>query len=295
MKQKPEHLDKVFWPEKGYTKADLLEYYKKASVAVLPYLKDRPTALNRYPEGIRGLHFFQKNLGNQELPRFVKTANIRAASTGKQVTYALVQNKETLLYLASLGSIEMHPWASRTAHLAKPDYLVFDLDPGTRSTFDDVVRVAQTIRKVLESVGVKSICKTSGKRGLHVYAPLGARYEYKKVREFARRVSQKVSEQLPGTTTLEQRIAKRKGRVYLDYTRNSTGQTVVCAYSLRPTPLATVSTPLLWSEVKKGLNPKKFTIKTIFKRLKQKGDLWKPVLDPGVNLTRAMKRLDTSA
>lgn len=275
---KPEHLDKLLWPKAGYTKQDLLSYYERISPVLLPYLKDRPTALSRYPDGIAGIHFFQKDLGKQKLPPFVKTKTIRAASTGKNVKYALCQNKETLLYLASLGSIEMHPWASRVGSLDKPDYLVFDLDPGTHSTFDDVVKVALAFHAILDSMKMPNICKTSGKRGLHVYAPLGAKYTFKKARELALKISKQVNEQLPEITTLEQRIAKRKGRVYLDYTRNSIGQTMACAYSLRPTPEATVSTPLEWSEVKKGLDPKKFTIKTIFKRLESKGDLWKSML-----------------
>lgn len=287
----PKHLDKLYWPEAGYTKADLLGYYSSISPVLLRYLKDRPIALSRYPEGVEGFHFFQKDLGGQELPAYMKTAKIRAASIGKRLTYALCQNKRSLLYLASLGSIEMHPWASRVGRLTKPDYAVFDLDPGSRSSFNDVITVAQKFREVIHSIGVRSFCKTSGKRGLHVYVPLGAKYDYKKVREFAKQVSQTVSAQLPDLTTMQQRIVKRKGRVYLDYTRNAIGQTVACAYSPRPTPVASVSTPLAWSEVKKGLNPKKFTLKTIFKRLKQKGDLWKPVLGKGSNLDRALKHL----
>ncbi len=281
---------KILWPEKKYTKADLLNYYEKIAKVLLPYLKDRPVALNRYPEGIEGIHFFQKNLGNQKIPGFVKTVTIRAASTGKNVRYAVCQNKQTLLYLADLGSIEMHPFAARVQKLDKPDYLIFDIDPGTRSTFDDLIKVAQTYHAILDSKGIPNVCKTSGKRGLHVYAPLGAKYTYEKVRAFALEVSQEVNRQLLDITTLEQRINKRKGRVYLDYTRNSKGQTVVCAYSLRPTPDATVSTPLLWSEVKKGLDPKKFTIKTIFKRLEKKGDLWKLVLQKGGTLPKTYAR-----
>ncbi len=293
--RQPEHLDKILWPKKGYTKGDLLAYYNAAAPTILRYLKDRPMSLSRYPEGIAGIHFFQKNMGNQKLPAFVKTANIRAASTGKRLAYALCQNKETLAYLAGLGSIEMHPWASRVSRLNKPDYLVFDIDPGEKSTFNDAIKVAQTFHTILESIGVKSVCKTSGKRGLHVYAPLGAKYPYQKVRQCALRICQAVNAQLPNITTLEQRIIKRKGRVYLDYTRNAMGQTVAAAYSLRPTQGATVSTPLLWSEVKKGLDPKKFTIKTTNKRLIQKGDLWKPVLGKGADLDRAIKLLAVPA
>ena len=287
----PKHLDKFYWPKAGYTKADLLEYYAKLSPVLLRYLADRPVALNRYPEGIGGFHFFQKDLGGQTLPAFMKTAHIRAASTGKRLTYPLCQNKQSLLYLASLGSIEMHPWASRVGRLTKPDYAVFDLDPGSRSTFDDVVLVARDFHAVLDSLKVPSVCKTSGKRGLHVYVPLGAKYDYTKVRAFAKRVSQLVNARLPELTTMEQRIAKRKGRVYLDYTRNAKGQTVVCAYSPRPTPEASVSTPLEWREVKRGLDPKKFTLDTMPKRLTQKGDLWKQVLGNGVDLDRAERAL----
>jgi bifunctional non-homologous end joining protein LigD len=287
---RPERLEKVLWPEKGYTKRDLLAYYEKIAPILLPYLKDRPIALSRYPDGIKGVHFFQKDLGSLKLPGFVKTVSIRAASTGKTVRYALCQNKETLLYLAGLGSIEMHPFASRVGSLRKPDYLIFDIDPGSASSFEDVVRVAQEFRRILDGLGVSSACKTSGKRGLHVYAALGARYTYPRVRAFALRVSRQVNERLPEITTLEQRIPKRKGRVYLDYTRNSAGQTMACAYSLRPTPEATVSAPLEWREVKPGLDPKRFTIKTIFKRVKDKGDAWRPVLGKPNTLPQSRRK-----
>lgn len=291
MSYTPKHPQKVLWKKLGYTKADLLGYYEMVAPVLLPYVKGHPLSLNRYPEGIEGFHFFQKDLGDQRLPSFVKTIDIRAKSTGKNVRYALCENLDTLLYVADLGSIELHPWASRKGSLDKPLYLVFDLDPGTKSTYDDVVEVAQVFRSILASIGIESACKTSGKRGLHVYAPLQGKYPFKEVRAFALMVCQAVEKALPKKTTVEQRIAKRGGRVYLDYTRNSQSQTMVAPYSVRPTQEATVSAPLEWKEVKKGLDPKRFTIKTMEKRLKAKGDLWKAVRGKGANLTQAVRLL----
>lgn len=271
----------------GYTKGDLLNYYEKIAPTLLPYLKDRPISLSRYPDGITGMHFYQKNLSTQHLPPFVATKSIHSHSAGRSDVYALCQNKETLLYLANLGSIEMHPWASRVQHLSKPDYLLLDIDPGKKSSFEDAILVAQTYHEILESVGMRSLCKTSGKRGLHVYVPLSPLYTFKEVRQFALDISKKVLAKHPDITTLEHLIKKRKGRLYLDYSRNAHGQNMASAYSVRPAPEATVSTPLEWKEVKKGLDPKKFTIKTIFKRLKEKGDLWKPMLTRHEDLKKA--------
>jgi len=288
------NLDKVFWPKEGYTKGDVIAYYERIADWILPYLKDRPMVLNRHPNGIKGPSFFQKNVNQVQLPPFVKSVAIRAESTGRDVHYVVCNNKDTLLYLANLGCIEMHPWNSRTKSMHKPDYLVIDLDPGNNS-FDEVVVVAQAVRRAIESAGGRSYAKTSGKTGLHVYVPLGARYDFVEGRAAARELAEAVYRELPHLTSLERHPAKRRGKIYLDYLRNSVGQTLAAPFSLRAYAGATVSEPLAWTEVKKGLRPSQFTIETIFRSLRKRSELWEPVLAKGVDLRDMMQRLQRSA
>jgi len=268
------NLDKVFWPAEGYTKGDVIDYYERIADIMLPYLKARPMVLHRHPNGIKGFSFYQKNVVPADLPPFVNTFSLRAESTGKVVHYVVCDNKQTLLYLANLGCIEMHPWNSRESNIHAPDFLAIDLDPGRRD-FDDVISVARAIRDIVEAAGGKSIVKTSGKTGLHIYLPLAAKSEFEEVRTVAKDIVLQANRALPELTTLERHPAKRRGKIYLDYLRNGLGQTLVAAYSLRAFPGATVSAPLEWSEVRKGLSPGQFTLKTIFRRLSARGDLWR--------------------
>ncbi|MEK7509136.1 MAG: non-homologous end-joining DNA ligase [Patescibacteria group bacterium] len=284
------HLEKVYWPKTGYTKGDMLEYYESVAPFLLPYLKDRPVVMKRFPGGIRAESFFQKNVEG-ELPAFVKRVTIPAETIEKNVHYIVCDNIETLLYLANLGTIELHPWSSRVEKLHHPDFCIFDLDPGSGTTYDTVVEAAQKTHEFLNELGLPSVPKTSGKRGIHVYVPLGGKYTYDSVRDFAHRVSQEMARRYPKLATAERGEEHRHKRIFVDYLRNSVGQTAVAPYSLRATPEASVSTPLEWREVKKGLDPRKFTIRTIFKRLAVKGDFWKPVLGKGVDLKAAAKRL----
>lgn len=283
------NLNKVFWPEEGYTKGDVLEYYRKIAKMILPYLKDRPMVLRRNPNGIREKGFFQKDVATH--PDFVETISIKAESTNKDVHYVLCGDEETLLYLVQLGCIELNPWNSRTRSLDEPDYLIFDIDPNGEA-FDKVVTVAQIVHEILDMASEESYCKTSGKTGLHIYVPLGARYSYEQAKQFARLVVELAHARLPDFTSLEHEPKKRKGKIYFDIERNAIGQTAAAVYCIRPFPGATVSTPLEWSEVKRGLDPADFTIKTIHKRLKQKGDLWKPVTKKGVDLSKAVSCLE---
>ena len=284
------HTDKIFWPKEKYTKGDVIAYYAKVSRYILPYLKGRPESLNRHPDGIRGAHFFQKNIGREHTPAFVDTASLAAPSAGRRVRYALINNKRSLLYFANFGCIEFNPWQSRVRSLRRPDYLTIDLDPHGRS-FDDVVTVAQHLHKTLDALKLKNYCKTSGKTGLHVLVPLGAKYSYAEARGFAKLLIKKINADLPRLTTLEQRLAKRRGRIYLDIARNAYGQTTAAPYSLRPYPGATVSTPLQWREVKKGLRPARFTIQTILPRLTRKGDVLKSMRAERSDLRRALRLL----
>jgi bifunctional non-homologous end joining protein LigD len=284
------NLDKVYWPDDGTTKGDVIDYYREIAPAILPYLRDRPLSLHRHPDGIAGPSFFQKDVSGRPPPAWVETVPVRSESTGKMGRYVVCNDAPTLLYLANLGCIEMNPWNARVGSPDRPDYLVIDLDPvGVR--FEQVIEAAVAVRKHLERAGAESVCKTSGQRGLHVFVPLGARYTTDEARRFAELVAQLVHADLRGTTSLVRSPRKRQRRVYLDYLQNRRGQTVAAAYSVRPHPGATVSTPLLWREVKKGLDPAAFTIRTLARRLDRVHDLWRPVLGPGVDLGGSLDRL----
>ncbi|HEX8532358.1 MAG TPA: non-homologous end-joining DNA ligase [Cytophagales bacterium] len=283
------NLNKVYWPAAGYTKGDLVAYYRAVADHLLPYLKDRPQSLHRHPNGIRDDGFHQRDIRGQ-LPEWVETAEIYAESTGRHLAHVLCQNEATLVYLNNLGCIEIHPWNARVGSLDKPDYLVIDLDPG-ENTYDQVVEVALAVKGVMDAAGATAYCKTSGATGMHLFVPLGGRYGFDAAEAFARAVAERVHAQLPELTSLERSPKARRKRVYLDYLQNNIGQSVAAAYSVRPKPGATVSTPLAWEEVKKGLHPSKFTIKTVPERLERVGDLFRGVLGPGVDLEACTARL----
>jgi DNA ligase D-like protein (predicted polymerase)/DNA ligase D-like protein (predicted 3'-phosphoesterase) len=284
------NLDKVYWPEEGYTKGDLINYYKTVGKYILPYLTDRPESLLRHPNGIAGQSFYQKNAGEQA-PDWVETITVRSESTGEDVHYIICQDQTTLSYLNNLGCIQLNPWNSRTPSLYTPDYLVLDLDPG-ENTFEEVIEVAQVTKEVLDQAGAASFCKTSGATGLHVYVPLGARYPFEQAKAFAHQAAKQVHERLPTLTSLERSPKERRRQVYLDFLQNAFSQTLAAPYSVRPRPRATVSAPLRWEEVKPGLHPSQFTIQTMPGRLKQEGDLFKGVLGEGVDLEEGRKRLE---
>jgi bifunctional non-homologous end joining protein LigD len=284
------NLDKVYWPKEKYTKGDLIEYYRKIAPYILPYLKDRPESLNRHPSGITGKNFFQKDVKDMP-PVWVRTKKIFSESNNANINYMVCQDEATLVYMANLGCIEINPWNSRLTSLEKPDYLVIDLDP-EKISFEKVVIVAQYVHKLLDKIGIPNYCKTSGATGLHIYVPLAAKYSYDHAKEFAQLIAMIINRQLPDITSIERMPAKRQRRVYLDFLQNRKGQTLAAAYSVRPKSGATVSTPLEWSEVRPGLDPAKFTIKTIFSRLSKKRDLFKPVLGKGANLALALKKIE---
>ncbi len=295
------NLEKVFWPKEKYTKGDVINYYEKISSFILPYLKDRPMVMNRHPNGATKRGFFQKDSSSLNLPKFVKTATLRSETDNKKVRYVVCNNKETLLYLANLGCLEMNPFASKMTALHKPDFFIIDLDPSgpparnarAGNSFDEVVAVARELHRILEEIGIRnSVPKTSGKKGMHVYVPLHGAYSYDVAREVAKLLGELLRERMPKLVSIEHYPAKRRGKIHPDYMRNALGQTAAAPYSLRPFAGATVSTPLEWSEVKKGLKPSQFTIKTIHARLKNKGDLWKPVLGAGADLRKIAAKLE---
>lgn len=273
------HPDKIYWPKEKITKGELLKYYAAVAPYILPYLKDRPLAMHRFPNGIQGESFFQKDA--KEVPSFVKTVSV--AHKERKVNYIVVQNVKSLLYVANLGSIELHLFNSTIKHLENPDYLVLDLDPEAIS-FDAVVDTALVIHALLEEKGIPNFCKTSGGTGLHVYVPLARKYDYSEARRFAMLIARLTHEQLPKITSLERNPSQRQKKVYLDTLQNTKGQLLVSPYSARGFPRAPVSTPLAWNEVKHGLDPKKFTIQNTLSRLEKKGDLFKGVLGRGKSL-----------
>lgn len=287
------HLDKVFFPKNKITKGDMIEYYRSVADYMLPYLKDRPHSLNRHPNGIKGESFYQKNM--EHLPDWVPHADIYSESNQKNLHWLVGGGLDSLLYMVQLGCIEINPWNSRVKHLDKPDWIVIDLDPEGRRTFKDVVAVAQTVHEVCEEWKIPSQPKTSGKTGIHIFIPLGAKYTYEQVKNFAHLIVMEVSKRQPELTSLERMPDKRKNKIYLDFLQNREGQTLAAPYSLRPTPDATVSMPLKWNEVTPSLKPTDFTIKNAAKRLEKTGDLWKPVLGKGIDLPKILKSIEARA
>jgi bifunctional non-homologous end joining protein LigD len=282
------NLRKVFWPTEGILKGDVIEYYRKIAPFILPYLKGRPESLNRHPNGITGDSFFQKN--QEKLPSWIATKKIYSDSDEQTINYLLCQNEATLVYIANLGCIEINPWLSKASSLNKPDFCVFDLDP-EKIAFSAVLETAQAIHVLLDEIGASNYCKTSGATGLHIYVPLGHKYDFQQARQFVELICRIINAKLPKSTSMVRSPQKRQRKVYLDFLQNRRGQTIAAPYSLRPRPGAPVSTPLLWTEVNDMLNPTDFTIDTIPARLEKIGDLWKPVLQKGIHLETCLNKL----
>lgn len=275
------HLDKVLWKKSGLTKGDLISYYAKIAPFILPYLKNRPVALKRFPDGVNAKSFFQKESGSN-LPSFVKTAPIEHSN--KTIHYFLIQNPETLLYVANLAAIEIHPIHASIQHLYRPDYLVLDLDPPA-GEFLAAVEVARGVHKLLDSFHIPNFCKTSGQKGLHIYIPLKGKNENSQVKDFAYFLARYANQQMPDLTTLERMPNRRGGKVYIDIFQNQMLTSMICPYSPRGTAKATVSTPLFWKEVNQRLNPENFTIETIPRRLSKKGDPFQFLFSKGIDLS----------
>lgn len=284
------HLDKIFFPKPKYTKGDLIYYYESVADYILPYLKDRPLSMLRQPGGVTDHGFFQKN--NEHLPDWVPSVDIFSESNNANLHWIVGGKLETLQYIVQLGSIEVNPWNSRIQHLDKPDWLVIDLDPEGTITFEDVIAVAKTVHEVCNELGIDAYPKTSGKTGIHIYIPLGAKYDYEQAKTFAHLLVLEVNKRQPKITSVERMPAKRKNKIYLDFLQNREGQTLAAPYSVRPTPYANVAMPLHWDEVKKGLKPEDFTIKNALERINHTGDLWKPVISAGVDIGRVLKDLE---
>jgi bifunctional non-homologous end joining protein LigD len=283
------NLDKVYWPDEGFTKGNLVKYYFEVSKYILPYLKDRPLIMKRYPNGIAGSFFHQHDVN--EAPDYVRTETLDVE--GHTVDYIIGDDAATLLYMANLGAIERHPWHSRVRNINRPDWFVFDLDP-QGVEWSEICDVALSCKEILDGFGLDSYAKTSGSRGIHVYVPIKPVYAYEQVADFAERVAAIIEEKNSEVATLERSLKKRqKARIYLDHMQNARGKSVVAPYSVRPKPGATVSAPLEWSEVKrKTVTISDFTIKTMPERLKRRGDLFKAVLSNRQSLDAAFKKLE---
>ena len=285
------HLDKLYWPKEKITKRDLLNYYHAIAPWMLPYLKDRPQSLNRHPNGIEAPAFYQKNVGDK-VPGWLTTYEYTSESEDKIIHFLVCKDEASLLYMASQGCIEINPWHSRVQSPDHPDWCVIDLDPDGNS-FNEVIETAKLTKQLLDSIKVPAYCKTSGATGMHICIPLGARYTYDQSRMLAQLLVTMVHEQLPSFTSLERAPAKRRGKLYLDYLQNRSIQTIAAPYSVRPRPGATVSAPLHWEELKKGLSPKNFTMFNILARIKSEGDPFAPVLKKGINLEKALRSLQS--
>lgn len=283
------NLEKIYWPEIGYTKYDLIDYYLNISEVILPYLKDRPENLHRHPNGIDKPSFYQKD--NEALPEWIETIKIHSESSKKEIDYLLCQNEATLLYMANLGCIEINPWNSTVHNLEKPSYTVIDIDPSDKNTFEQVIEVALAAKEVLDMAKIKSYCKTSGSTGIHIYIPLGEKYSYDEARDFTKLLCYFIQHKLPKLTSMERAVKNRKGKIYLDYLQNRRGQTLASAYCVRPKKGASVSAPLLWEEVKAGLKILDFTIKNMPERLETIGDIFLPVLQKGIDMEAAIDKL----
>jgi len=284
------NLKKVFWPDEGYTKGDLIAYYRAIAPWILPYLADRPTVLTRYPDGITGKHFYQKDIPDW-VPPWLRTIALWSEHSGREIHYVLVDDADGLAYVANLGSIPIHVWASRTADLGRPDWTIIDLDP-KGAPREHVVPLALAVHELCESIALPNYVKTSGQTGLHVLVPLGGQLTFDQARQLAYLLGMVVESRHRDMATTLRNPAARGGRVYLDWGQNAHGQLLVAPFSVRPVPGATVSMPLTWDEVTPALDVRAFTIRTALARMERLGaDPVRPVLTERPDLAAALEKL----
>lgn len=282
------NLSKVYWPDEGYTKRDMFNYYYRMAEYILPYLKDRPQTLYRFPNGIYGKSFYQKDVKGKA-PDWAKTYPY-TTSDGEDKEFLVGDNEDTLMWIATLGCIELNPWFSRIQNPDNPDYCVIDLDPAEKTTFEQVIHAACEVKTVLDELNIPGFAKTSGSTGIHIYVPLGARYSYDQSQMFGKLIVSIVHNRIPEFTSLERQIKNRKGNMYLDFLQNRPGATIAGPYSLRPKPGATVSMPLHWDEIRKGLTMKDYTIKNAVERVRAEGDLFAGALGEGIDMEKALAK-----
>ncbi len=286
------NIDRVLWPREGYTKYHLIKYYLDIVPFLLKYLKNRPVVFQRFPEGVDRPGFYQKNCPS-DAPSWIKTFPVPSRKQEKITKYILVDNAETLVWLGNQACVEIHPWFSSLDSLEFPDFAVFDLDPMENSTFSQVMEVSLSIKTLLEKEGIKCYAKASGATGLQIYAPLEPKYTYEEVRDFVEYYCRRVHQLHPQITTLERKVDKREGKIYLDYLQNVWGKTINAPYSVRPLKGAPVSTPLLWSEIqeKKIKSSSDFNITNVKDRLEKTGDIFEQVVTEKQNIDRVLDKV----
>ena len=271
------NLRKVFWDERGITKGALIQYYADVAPVLLPHIRDRAMVMKRYPNGAAGPFFFMKRAPAPR-PAWIRTCAIEHES-GNVIDFPVIDDEASLLWVINLGCIDLNQWYARCDDVDRPDYLHFDLDPGAGATFAQVRETALIVRDALESLRMKPLVKTSGSKGLHVYVPIVRGPVQKMVWTFAKALAVELASRNKGLMTSEYRVANRpRGRVLVDYNQNAWGRTLASIYSVRPRPLATVSTPLTWDEVSRGAEIDDFRIENVRDRIATVGDLWKPLL-----------------
>lgn len=270
------NLDKVLWPEDGYTKGEMINYYVQIAPYLIPHLSRRPLVLTRYPNGISGKSFYQKNAPDY-LPEWISTYPWYSSDSDRVINFILAEETAALAWLANQACLEMHPWLSRIESIDYPDFAVVDLDPSPGSKYQDVIDIALAVKQLLDSLKLRSYPKTSGSLGLHIYIPLENRYTYEEIRRFTQTIAAMVCNVLPQIATIERTVNRRGTKVYVDYLQNVQGKTLSSVYSIRPRRGAPVSAPLLWEEVP-YVKPGDFTIKNILARVEAHGDLFASVL-----------------
>ncbi|MDX1640243.1 MAG: non-homologous end-joining DNA ligase [Balneolaceae bacterium] len=283
--------DKVFFPEEKITKGNLIDYYEKIADSFIPFLKDRPLSLNRFPDGITEEGFYQKQVSDY-FPDWIDTVEIEKKEGGTN-SQVVCNSKATLIYLVNQGTVSFHPWLCKTDNLHKPDKLVFDLDP-PQGNFEIVVKGAKALRSLLEKeLGLNAFLMTTGSKGLHVVCPIKPEKDFEDVRSFAKDVADYLADNNPDTFTTKTRKDQRKGRLFIDYLRNAYAQTSIPPYSVRAREGAPVATPLGWNELnKEGLHSQSYTIKNIFKRLSQKDEPWSQFNNKATKLKKSTEKLN---
>ena len=271
------NLRKPFWPERGITKGRLIQYYADVAAVLIPHIRDRAMVMKRYPNGAAGPFFFMKRAPTPR-PEWIRTHAIEHGS-GNVVNFPVIDDLPSLLWIVNLGCIDLNQWYAKCDDTDRPDYVHFDLDPGQGATFDNVRESAVIVKEALESLGMRPLVKTSGSKGMHVYVPIVRGPVQKAVWTFAKALAVELAARHPALMTSAYKVAKRPaGRVLVDYNQNRWGSTLASIYSVRPTPLATVSTPLTWEEVTKGVRTEDFRLDNVPARVESLGDLWKPLL-----------------
>jgi bifunctional non-homologous end joining protein LigD len=269
-------LDRIYWPDEKLTKFDLLCFYLKVADRIMPYLKDRPAILQRYPRGIKAPMFFQQDLDSA--PDFIKTVRL-TNQEGRELDYGVYTTVASLVHFVNLGTIEQHPWHSTTKRLDKPDWIALDLDP-KKAPWENVLQVALVVKEIADEIGLEVFPKTSGSSGLHLYVPLKAKNEYERVADFSRLFASEVAQRAPKIATVERTIAKRATtQVYVDWMQNARGKSLAAVFTARAKPKATVSMPLTWKQISQGVKITDFTITNVPELLKKKGDPWEGFFD----------------